>query len=68
MSRQASETFVRRTFTAAVGQVPPGNVPKYDDTGMRLTDTGLSAAWLANRVTAYRNANGSLVLTTGDAN
>ena len=68
MSMTATENTVQRKVAAAVGQVPPGHVPKYDETGMKLVDTGLTASWLANRVTAYRNANGTLVLTTGDAN
>ena len=51
---------------AVIGPLPPGHIPKVDSSGLHLVDTGLTASWLANRITAYRNANGTLVLTTGD--
>ena len=51
---------------AIVGPLPAGHLVKVDASGVRLADTGLGADWLMSRVTAYRNANGTLVLTTGN--
>lgn len=51
---------------AIVGPLPAGHIPKVDSSGLHLKDTGLTAQWMQNRITAYRNANGTLVLTTGN--
>lgn len=49
---------------AIVGDLPAGRLVAVDATGKHLADAGHDAEWLGQRVTAYRNANGSLVLTT----
>jgi len=51
---------------AIIGPLPVNHIPVVDSTGLHLKDSGLTAKWLTDRVTAYRNANGSLVLTSGD--
>ena len=50
---------------AIVGNLPAGRLVAVDATGKHLADAGHDAEWLDQRVTAFRNANGSLVLTTG---
>lgn len=50
---------------AIVGPLTPGQLVQTDATGRHLETIGRDTTWLFQRTTAYRNAGGTLVLTTG---
>ena len=51
---------------AIVGPLTPGQIVNVDASGKHLEDAGRNVQWLHDRVTAYRNASGTLVFTTGN--
>ena len=50
---------------AIIGYLEPGLLVQTDATGRHLETIGKNTTWLNQRTTAYRNAAGTLVLTTG---
>ena len=50
---------------AIIGPLTPGQLVQTDATGRHLETLRRDSTWLYQRVTAYRNAGGTLVLTAG---